>query len=54
MSNKPIKTKTEYQSPQAEVLEVRVERGFVGSGNMPEPERGTEGLSNSNREYTFN
>ena len=29
MSNKPIKA--EYQSPQAEILEVRLERGFVGS-----------------------
>ena len=45
----------EYQAPQAEILEVRVERGFLGSGSdNPEPVRGTEGLSNSGREYTFN
>ena len=49
--------KTEYQTPQADVIEVRVERGFEGSGtDAPDPEtpHGTEGLQNSGREYTFN
>ena len=38
--------KSEYQAPQTEVIEARVERGFQVSGNPePEPvENGTEGL----------
>ena len=38
--------KSEYEAPQMEIFEVRVERGFQVSGN-PEPEpvsNGTEGL----------
>ena len=53
MSNKSIKT--EYQSPQTEILEVRVERGFAMSGSQEhEANHGTEGLANSSREYVFN
>ena len=37
--------KAEYEAPQMEILEARVERGFQASGN-PEPaaSNGTEGL----------
>ena len=55
--NKTSKSNPEYQAPQTEILEVRVERGFEGSGTgTPDPDipHGTEGLSNSGREYTFN
>ena len=48
-------SKAEYQSPQAEIFEMRVERGFEMSGSQePEANHGTEGLANSSREYVFN
>ena len=38
--------KAEYEAPQVEILEARVERGFQVSGTEPEPvSNGTEGLA---------
>ena len=37
--------KSEYEAPQMEIFEARVERGFQVSGTEPEPvSNGTEGL----------
>ena len=37
--------KAEYEAPQVEILEARVERGFQVSGSpAPETSNGTEGL----------
>lgn len=45
--------KKEYQTPQTEVFEARVERGFQVSGTPEDAEKGTERLTESGHEYTF-
>ena len=46
--------KAEYEAPQMEILEARVERGFQVSGTEPEPvSNGTEGLGERNSTAQF-
>lgn len=43
--------KKPYETPVVEMLEAKVERGFAGSANTPEPQ-GTEQLTEGNS-YIF-
>ena len=45
--------KKEYDTPQIELIEARVEKGFQMSGGAAEPQTtgGTEGLTNSGNNY---
>lgn len=50
--------KKQYETPQVELMECRVERGFAGSGyggnNTEGSNDGTEGIGDSGNNYEWN
>ena len=50
-----MKSKKIYEAPVVEQMQCKVERGFAGSGDSPDPEpqHGTQELGDSGNSYTF-
>jgi hypothetical protein len=47
--------KREYSTPMVELLEARVEKGFAGSGSVPQLEDYTQSIGNTETGgYVFN